>query len=94
VREEFAAREEYGYDGEYIQESEVNKHTNGKHYTSGVRYSNCYAINPMVFCQEMKHYLQKRGVKVFEHTTIQSYTHNYIKTSRGSIHCNNIIFSV
>jgi gamma-glutamylputrescine oxidase len=48
----------------------------------------------MVFCQEMKHYLMQRGVIVYEHTTIQSYTHNYIKTSRGSIHCDSMIFSV
>ncbi len=48
----------------------------------------------MVFCQEMKHYLQKKGVQVYEFTTIQSYTHNYIKTSRGSIHCTQMIFSI
>lgn len=42
----------------------------------------------------MKHYLQKKGVEVYEYTTLQSYTHNYIKTSRGHIHCNHIIFSM
>ena len=42
----------------------------------------------------MKNYLQKLWVQVFEQTTIQSYTHNYIQTSRWSIHCDNIIFCV
>ncbi len=92
VEEEFKARQEYWYDWVFVPRNELYKHTEGKYYTSGVRYSNCFAINPMVFCQEMKHYLQKKGVEIYEYTTLQSYTHNYIKTSRGSIHCNNIIF--
>jgi len=94
VQEEYEARKEYGYDGTYIPNDELYQHTTGKYYTSGVRYSNCFAINPMVFCQEMKYYLQQQGVQVFEYTTLQSYSHNYVKTSRWSIHCDHIIFSM
>ena len=94
VQEEYEARKEYGYDGTYIPADKLSEHTDGKYYTSGVRYSNCFAINPMLFCQEMKYYLQEQGVQIFEYTTLQSYTHNTVKTSRWIIHCKNIIFSM
>lgn len=63
VQEEYEARKEYGYDGTYIPADKLSEHTDGKYYTSGVRYSNCFAINPMLFCQEMKYYLQEQGVQ-------------------------------
>lgn len=94
VKNEYEARQEYWYDGEFIERKDIYKHTTGKCYTAWLRYKNCFAIDPMVFCQEMKNYLQKLWVQVFEQTTIQSYTHNYIQTSRWSIHCDNIIFCV
>lgn len=94
VRKEFEARQEYGYEGEYVPHKELYQHTEWRYYSSAVRYNQCFAINPMVFCQEMKQYLLKKWVKIYENTTIQNYTHNYIKTSRGSVHCNSIIFAV
>jgi glycine/D-amino acid oxidase-like deaminating enzyme len=94
VIDEYEARQEYWYEGKYVAKEELYKHTSWRHYTAWLRYKNCFAINPMVFCQEMKHYLQKLWVQVYEQTTIQSYTHNYIKTSRWSIRCNHMIFTV
>lgn len=94
VQQEYEARREYDYDGSFVERHELYKHTAGKSYSAGVRYSNCFAINPMLFCQEMKCYLLKRGVEIYENTTLQSYAHNYIKTSRGSIHCQNIMFTM
>jgi hypothetical protein len=94
VLDEYEVRKEYWYEGEYVEKEELYKHTSWRHYTAWLRYKNCFAINPMVFCQEMKHYVQKLWVQVYEQTTIQSYTHNYIKTSRWSIRCNHMIFTV
>lgn len=94
VKDEFEARQDYWYEGEYLTQEELVKHTPWRHYTAWLRYKNCFAINPMLFCQEMKNYLQKLWVKIFEQTTIQSYTHNYIMTSRWSIHCHDMIFAV
>lgn len=94
VKNEYEARQEYWYEGEYIDQQELYQHTAWRYYTWWLRYKNCYAINPMVYCQEMKNYLQKLWVKIYEQTTIQSYTHNYIKTSRWSIQCDSIIFCV
>ncbi len=94
VKHEYEARQEYWYEGEYIDAEDLGKHTTWRHYTAWLRYKNCYAINPMVYCQEMKNHLQKLWVKIYEQTTIQSYTHNYITTSRWSIHCDSMIFAV
>jgi gamma-glutamylputrescine oxidase len=94
VHEEFAARQEYGYDGVYIPQAEIAQHTPGRHYSAGVRYTNCYAINPMLFCQEMKQYLIQRGVRIYEHTAIHSYTADSLTTSRWMIHCAHIIFTM
>lgn len=94
VKAEYDVRQEYGYDGTYIPRSELYKHTEGRYYTAGLRYAKSFAINPMVFCQDMKYFLQKKGVQIYEQTTIQSYTHNFIKTSRWSVRTNHIIFAV
>jgi glycine/D-amino acid oxidase-like deaminating enzyme len=94
VKKEYEARQEYWYEWEYINQENLYHHTTWRYYTAWLRYKNCYAINPFVFCQELKYYLQKHGVRVFEYTTLQTYTHNLVKTSRWSIRCSHIIFTV
>jgi len=50
-------RKEYGFDAEFINREQLLTKNTAHCYSGGVRYTNCYAINPAQYCQELKTHL-------------------------------------
>ena len=85
VLQEYQDRSDFGFDAEHINEKTLKKHNTWCCYTTGVRYTNCYAINPMQYCQELKKTLIKKWLQVHEFTHVhQLQTHKAI-TNKGSV---------
>lgn len=85
VIEEYNDRKAFSYDAEFIDHHELWKHNSGQCYNAWVRYTDCYAINPMQYCQELKQQLLKQWVKIHEFTHVHNLWENFAKTNLGSI---------
>lgn len=85
VLDEYEDRKRFAYDATYIDTHQLKKHNSWKCYTWWVRYTNCYAINPMQYCQELKQSLMKQGVNIYEFTHIHGLWATEAKTNLWSI---------
>ena len=85
VLNEYDDRKRFAYDAEYIDNHNLIKHNAGKWYTWWLRYTNCYAINPMQYCQELKHRLIKQWVRIHEFTHVHNLGETEAKTNLWSI---------
>lgn len=85
VLNEYDDRKRFAYDAEYIDNHKLPKHNSGHCYTGWVRYTNCYAINPMQYCQELKHTLIKQWVRIHEFTHVHHLWATQAKTNLWSI---------
>lgn len=81
VAEEHADRKKFWLKSELIDAQSLKDHNSWQCYTAGVRYTDCYAINPMQYCQELKQKLIKRWVKFFEFTHVHKLDKHYAKTN-------------
>jgi len=81
VKTEHADRKRFWLSSELIDADSLKKHNSWKCYTEGVRYTDCYAINPMQYCQELKQQLMKQWVKFYEFTHVHGLEKHYAKTN-------------
>ncbi len=79
-------RKNFWLDSEFIDQSSLKNYNSGDCYTAWVKYTDCYAINPMQYCQELKHQLIKQGLTVYEFTHVHGLDAHYAKTNLGGIH--------
>ncbi|HNG97857.1 MAG TPA: FAD-dependent oxidoreductase, partial [Candidatus Absconditabacterales bacterium] len=85
VHEEHTDRKKFGLSSDLIDQSSHKHHNSGECYTAGVRYTDCYAINPMQYCQELKQHLLKKGVNIYEFTHVHKLEKHFAKTNLGGI---------
>lgn len=85
VRREYEDRKSFGFDAEYIREKDLKKHNTGCCYTTGVRYTNCFALNPMQYCQELKKALIKQWLRVYEFTHVHQLANKQAITNKWSV---------
>lgn len=72
VENENEARLSAGYQSELYDKASLLKVVNSRGYYNAVRYSNTFGINSYLFCQNFKEYLESHGVKIYEHTPVNS----------------------
>lgn len=85
VEAEHIDRKNFWLKSELIDQPSLKNHNSWAWYTSWVRYTDCYAINPMQYCQELKHHLIKQGLIVHEFTHVHRLDKQYAKTNLGGI---------
>lgn len=85
VHDEQKIRHSYGFDAEFIDVAQLRTHNSAHCYSGGVRYTNCYAINPAQYCQELKTYLITQWVRIFEFSEIKKIESHKVTTNLGSI---------
>lgn len=66
----------------------------GKGYTAGVQYDKTYGINPLLYAQEIKRILIKKGVRVYEGTQVEEIEGRTAKTHLGQVEANHIIVCI
>ena len=85
VRAEYDDRLSFWLDAELIQQQDLRKHNSGRCYTAWLRYTDCYAINPMQYCQELKLHLMKQGVNFYEFSHVHKLEKHRATTNLWSI---------
>ncbi len=85
VHEEEQVHKEYWFDAEFINLAQLRTKNTAHCYTGGVRYTNCYAINPAQYCQELKTYLISQWVRIYEFSEIKTIESHKVTTNLGSI---------
>ncbi len=92
VEVEYSIRKSYKLEAEIIRdEVALDAWNTGDCYSSGLRYDNCYGINPMKYCQELKIELLRRGVKIFECSEVWKIEKTKVSTNLGSVSFNHLI---
>ena len=94
AQEEVEARKLLGYPQAIIPKAEVPKVLGADAYTGAIRYPGTYGINPLRYAQSVKKVLLERGVQIFEATEAVSLEGHTVKTHRGSIKAEQIIFCI
>lgn len=90
VKKEYLARQELGYQSTIYNETTINK-VIGSSYVGGVSYPKTFGINSYLYCQSMKDFLIKSGVKIFEKTSVEKIIDNRIITENGQLLADKII---
>lgn len=86
VAEEHAARQDFGYTSFlYTQKPDIQSYNSSPAYNSAVRYDNCYGINPMQYCQELKTYLISQWVDIYEFTEINKLEEHCMYANLGTL---------
>jgi gamma-glutamylputrescine oxidase len=92
VAEEYDIRKAYQLQADKIMEAkQIHQRNTGCCYSSALRYDNCYGINPMKYCQELKAQLLTMGVKIFECSEVWKIEKTKISTNLGSVTFKNLI---
>lgn len=94
VREEADTREKAGYASTVYEGGKLRSVINAKGYSAGIRYSGTYAINPLLYAQELKAVLLKKGVRVYESTAVTEILGHKVKTHLGSVEATSIILCI
>ena len=92
VQDEYDIRHQYGFDAELVDIKKLRTHNTARCYSGGVRYTNCYAINPAQYCQELKAYLISQWVRIYEFSEIKTIESHKVTTNLGSIVFNKSIW--
>ncbi len=92
VHNEYDIRHQYWFDAELVDIKKLRTKNTAHCYSGGVRYTNCYAINPAQYCQELKTYLISQWVKVYEFSEIKKIESHKVSTNLGSITFNKSIW--
>lgn len=72
--------------GEVLEE-EFSSHT----FNSAERTTKNISVNPLLLARGFAHYLKKRGVRIFEHTALESVEAGQAQTNHGTIAYSHII---
>jgi gamma-glutamylputrescine oxidase len=85
VMEEFQERKAFGLPAQLIHKQQLHEHNTWEPYTNGVRYTDCYSINPMQYCQALKLQLLKMGVRIYEFTHVHKLDRHILHTNLWSV---------
>lgn len=94
VESEAEARKKLGFTYKVYSKKDLNQVIGGNQYRSGIRYSDTYAINPLLYAQGVKKVLLKKGVKIFESTEVKRITGQVAKTHLGSVYAKKIVVCI
>lgn len=91
VQEEHQVRISNNLNSTLLIKEELIKYNTGQGYESAIKYSGCYNINPLKYCQELKKILIWLGVKIYEYTEVKNISANTITTNYWSIKFDKLI---
>lgn len=86
VLDEYTDRKTFWLDTDLIDNEQLKQHNSGQCYTAWLRYTDCFAINPMQYCQELKLQLLRQGVRIYEFSHIHKLEKHRAETNLWSIH--------
>lgn len=92
AEEEVNARKALGYAQTIIPAADIPKVLGSDCYTGAIRYPGTYGINGLRYAQGVKKVLLERGVQIFEATAALSMEGHTVKTHKGSITADQILF--
>ncbi len=95
VHEEAATRKAAGYESVVYESNtlrDVINHARG--YSAGIRYKGTYAINPLLYAQDLKRTLLQKGVRIYESTAVTEVIGHKAKTHLGSVEAQHIILCI
>lgn len=93
VVEEVETRKKVGFDS-ILHTDTLKKVNTGLHYTAGCQYTGTWSINPMLYAQEIKRVLKKKGVRIYESTQVEEIDGHIAKTHLGQVKADNIIMCI
>ena len=92
VQEEAECRRLLGFPTTIYTAEELSSMLGSQGYTGAVRYSDTYAINPLLYAQGVKHVLREHGVQVYEASEVKAVKGHTVRTHLGSVAAKEIIF--
>lgn len=93
VQKEYITRSKAGYDVNLIQDN-IKDIIGSDKYHNALIQPHCFGINGYLYCQELKHILLDKGVKIFEYSPAIDIYNNILNTPNGSITYDKIVLSV
>jgi gamma-glutamylputrescine oxidase len=63
-------------------------------YAGGMLYPNTFSVNPFLYCQELKEFLIKQGILIFEDSPVTQIQDHVLHTPQAKITAENIIVCV
>jgi gamma-glutamylputrescine oxidase len=81
----------FGYKTSFYSQEKVGQFIGSDGYVGGMTYEDTFGINPYLYCQEMKSYLQKSGVMIFENTTVTGIEGHTLVTAHATITAEHIV---
>ena len=94
LKEEARALKKLGYSSAFCNSKKLQLIHPSRGYHAGLRSRNGYGINSLVYAQELKKALLKKGVRVYEGTEAHKIKNNAAKTHLGSCQADNIIVCI
>lgn len=94
LKEEAEALKKLGYSSTFYGGKKLQSVHPGNNYHAGLRSGNSYGINSLVYAQELKKVLLKKGVRIYEGTEVHKINGNTAKTHLGSCKAENIIVCI
>lgn len=88
---EINARKEMGFEYTLYNQKELQSIHPTNAYSAAIRYPNSYGIISLLYVQELKKYLLKKGVSIFENTEAVTIKGTTVETPNGSVQANRII---
>ena len=94
VKEQALARKKLGYSYKLYSFDELQKIHPTKDYSSAIQYPKSYSFISLLYVQELKKLLLKKGVRIYENTEATQIIGNIIKTPLGLIEAKKIIVCI
>lgn len=86
--------EKIGHQSTLYDQSGMQQYINSKQYFGALKYFNSFGLNPYLYCQELKLYLQKMGVLIFEQTKVTNIHDHTIITPHATITADFIVVCI
>lgn len=75
----------FGYKTALYSQAQTSDYIGSKSYFGAVSYEETFGINGYLYCQELKNYLQKAGVLIFEESTVINIKDHLVQTAHANI---------
>lgn len=75
----------FNYKTALYNTKQLTSYLGSNQYFGGVSYQDTFGINGYLYCQELKNYLAKLGVLIFEETTVTNINHHTVQTAHAKI---------
>lgn len=81
----------FGYKTAFYTQEMLTPYIGSNGYSGAVSYEDTFGINGYLYCQEMKNYLQRLGVIIFEETQVIGIDDHTVKTPHATITADYIV---